>query len=56
MSHAVALGLERVLLTCDESNLGSRGAIEACGGRHESTHERDGAEPLRHYWIELPAR
>jgi predicted acetyltransferase len=32
LPHAAALGLERVLVTCDETNVGSRRVIEAAGG------------------------
>lgn len=45
-----ALGLGRVLVTCDESNAGSRRVIEANGGRFEGV--QDG---IRHYWIDLSA-
>ncbi|MDQ0662805.1 putative acetyltransferase [Arthrobacter ulcerisalmonis] len=43
---ARALGIERVLLTCDEDNAGSRATIEKNGGRYEDT--RNGK---RRYWI-----
>ncbi|RAX16593.1 GNAT family N-acetyltransferase [Pseudarthrobacter sp. AG30] len=43
---ARALGIERVLLTCDEDNSGSRATIEKNGGRYEDT--RNGK---RRYWI-----
>ncbi len=43
---ARALGIERVLLTCDEDNAGSRGTIEKNGGQYEDT--RNGK---RRYWI-----
>jgi predicted acetyltransferase len=42
------LGLDRVLLTCLESNEASRRAIEANGGVHE-----DSRNGTRRYWIEL---
>ena len=47
-------GLTQVLLTCDESNLGSRTVIERCGGVLERTlpAERE-REAIRQYWIEL---
>lgn len=44
---ARALGIERVLLTCDEANAGSRATIEKNGGQYEDT--RNGK---RRYWIE----
>jgi len=44
--EAKALGLERVLLTCDEDNDGSRGTIERNGGVYE-----DSRQGKRRYWI-----
>jgi len=43
---ARALGIERVLLTCDEDNAGSRATIEKNGGEYQDT--RNGK---RRYWI-----
>ncbi|GAB3811706.1 GNAT family N-acetyltransferase [Tessaracoccus terricola] len=49
------LGLERVLVTCDDDNVGSYRTIEGAGGVLEDVV--DGEEPgdprLRRYWIEL---
>lgn len=44
---ARALGIARVLLTCDEDNAGSRATIEKNGGQYEDT--RNGK---RRYWID----
>jgi predicted acetyltransferase len=44
--RAKELGLERVLLTCDEDNLGSRRTIENAGGVYEDTRKGK-----RRYWI-----
>ena len=44
--RAKELGLERVLLTCDEDNLGSRLTIENAGGVYE-----DSRKDKRRYWI-----
>lgn len=44
--RAKELGLERVLLTCDEDNLGSRRTIENAGGVYE-----DSRQEKRRYWI-----
>jgi predicted acetyltransferase len=41
------LGIARALLTCDETNLGSRATIERNGGVYEDT--RNGK---RRYWID----
>jgi predicted acetyltransferase len=52
--RAAELGLDRVLVTCDEDNLPSARTIEGNGGVHEDT--RNGK---RRYWIETglsPAR
>lgn len=46
LPHARALGIGRVLVTCDDTNIGSRKVIEANGGIFED--ERGGK--LR-YWI-----
>lgn len=48
--RARELGVERVLVTCDEDNLASRRTIEIAGGVYEDT--RHGK---RRYWIEAPA-
>jgi predicted acetyltransferase len=53
-------GLRRVLLTCNETNLGSRKMIEANGGRLENMVAVEGQTVLKmRYWIDLagePAR
>lgn len=50
---ARANGVERVLVTCDDNNLGSIAVIEACGGRLESVIQTaQGARPIRRYWID----
>ncbi|WP_369246550.1 GNAT family N-acetyltransferase [Streptomyces sp. R41] len=46
LPYAHGLGLDRVLVTCDITNIGSRKVIEAAGGEFED--ERDGK--LR-YWV-----
>lgn len=46
--RAKELGLDRVLLTCDEDNVGSRRTIEAWGGTYE-----DNRKGKRRYWIEI---
>jgi predicted acetyltransferase len=54
LEQARARGLRRVLLTCDETNIGSRKVIEANGGRLEDTvaiPERSAR--VRRYWIDL---
>jgi len=46
LKRAVELGLDRVLVTCDEDNLGSRRTIEGAGGVLE-----DLRAGKRRYWI-----
>lgn len=48
LPRAAELGLERVLLTCDEDNEGSRRTIEGNGGVFE-----DSRKGKRRYWIEV---
>jgi predicted acetyltransferase len=48
LPRARELGLDRVLLTCDEDNVGSRRTIERNGGAYE-----DSRNGKRRYWIDL---
>ncbi|MGH3334294.1 MAG: GNAT family N-acetyltransferase [Nocardioides sp.] len=48
LPRAAALGLERVLVTCDDDNEGSRRTIERNDGVYEDTRKGK-----RRYWIEL---
>ena len=53
----VALGLDRVLITCDEGNEGSRRVILNNGGVYESTVcEPEEHARLQRYWIDLAKR
>ncbi len=46
-------GVERVLVTCDEDNVGSATVIERGGGTFESTVDSTrGGPPKRRYWID----
>jgi len=52
--QARALGLERVLLTCDEDNIGSRKVIEANGGVFENCIQvADWPTKVCRYWIAI---
>ncbi len=52
LPHAKELGLERVLLTCDSTNLGSRKIIEANGGVFEKEAQIKEAGPSTlYFWI-----
>jgi predicted acetyltransferase len=45
------LGLERVLLTCDDDNVGSIKTIESNGGVLENVVSGPDLKPKRRYWI-----
>jgi predicted acetyltransferase len=50
---ARAAGVDRVLVTCDDSNIGSRTVIESCGGRLDSViSAAEDGRLIRRYWIE----
>lgn len=54
LGKARRLGLDRVMLTCDETNIGSRKIIQTNGGVHEDTHLVEGRDvPIMRWWIEL---
>ena len=47
------LGIRRVLVTCDDDNIGSIRTIEKCGGVLETIITGSDLEtPKRRYWIE----
>lgn len=48
------LGIQKVLVTCDDNNIGSIKTIEANGGKLENTIFVEDGKPLkRRYWIDL---
>ena len=47
---ARAAGVDRVLVTCDDDNLGSIAVIERCGGRRDPVWPGDAG--TRRYWID----
>ena len=49
---ARAEGVDRVLVTCDGDNVGSRTVIESCGGKLESVVNAADGVPKRRYWID----
>ncbi|MGW8482325.1 GNAT family N-acetyltransferase [Microbacterium sp. NPDC055903] len=55
LQRAREIGLERVMLTCDDDNIGSARTIEGAGGVLEDVIEapEEGHPRLRRYWIEL---
>ena len=50
LAHAKELGLERILMTCNDDNLGSIKVIEKHGGVLENKVDEEG-RLLRRYWI-----
>lgn len=49
-----AMGIEKVLVTCDETNVGSQRIIEANGGVFENSVEMGEGKPRKlRYWITL---
>lgn len=49
---ARAIGIDRVLVTCDDDNAGSATVIESCGGRMDSVVRGTDGTPKRRYWID----
>jgi predicted acetyltransferase len=49
---ARAVGVERVLVTCDEGNVASATVIEHCGGIFESLVGGPDGPRMRRYWVE----
>ena len=48
---ARAVGVDRVLVTCDHDNVGSATVIERCGGVLHSVIDCEDGIPKRRYWI-----
>ena len=54
LEKAKEIGLERVLVTCDEDNIASAKIIEKNGGVLQDMYQNDDLNvPKRRYWIEL---
>lgn len=54
LSQAKALGIGRVLVTCDEDNIGSRKIIESNGGKLENIIQvTDHPAMVCRYWLQL---
>jgi len=49
---ARAEGVDRVLVTCDDDNVGSATVIERCGGVLDSKGEASDGTRIRRYWID----
>jgi predicted acetyltransferase len=50
LEYIRGLGVDDVLVTCHDENVGSAVVIESCGGKLENIVEFEG-KPLRRYWI-----
>jgi predicted acetyltransferase len=49
---ARAIGIDRVLVTCDDDNIGSIAVIERCGGElQDAVLLPGGRVPVRRYWF-----
>lgn len=48
------IGIRDILVTCDDSNVGSRRIIESCGGVLESVEPWHNGTFNRRYWIACP--
>jgi predicted acetyltransferase len=54
LEKARDMGLQQVLVTCDDTNIGSRKIIEINGGIWQDTNTIPGhSVPVRRYWITL---
>lgn len=49
---ARSVGVDRVLVTCDDDNLGSAAVIEAAGGVRDAELPLVGDTPKRRYWVD----
>ena len=57
LPKARAMGLPRVLVTCDRDNVPSARVIRANGGElHSEVVSPDSGKPVQRYWIELADR
>ena len=54
LPFCLEIGLDKVLVCCNDGNIGSEKTILANGGVYESTvHEPNGDRYLKRFWIEL---
>ena len=54
LEKAKEAGIDRVLITCDENNIGSKKIIEHNGGQFENAIHVDGSEVKKlRYWIDV---
>ena len=54
LPYCLEIGIDKVLITCADGNIGSEKTILANGGVYESTvHEPSSDRNLKRFWIEL---
>jgi len=53
LAHCKEIGLKKVLLTCDKSNIASSKTIGKCFGTFESESLQSDATVLQRYWISI---
>jgi predicted acetyltransferase len=55
LHHAIEVGhregVERLLVICDQDNIGSAAVIERCGGLFDGPAVSEDGIPIRRYWI-----
>ena len=56
LEKAAAMGLERVMITCEPGNIASERVIQRNGGKLIDGPAARGGRVASRYWIELPAR
>ena len=50
---AKKIGLKKVLITCDDNNIGSAKTIEACGGIYNNTLADAEGNRIKRYFVEV---
>ncbi len=53
LEEAKKIGLKKVLITCDDNNIGSAKTIEACGGIYNDTLADAEGNRIKRYFIEV---
>ncbi len=53
LEKAKKIGLKKVLITCDDNNIGSVKTIEACGGIYNDTLADAEANRIKRYFVEV---
>lgn len=55
LQQARRIGIDQVLITCEDDNVGSIGVIEANGGSaYETGVSPHNGKPTRRYWVDTP--